>query len=113
MYVYECVNASIGSQYTVQFLCNMYSVCRKVLSNATFMHPLSPPSPTLCITPQLTRDKKSLEDKLQETQQALEGEENKSKTEHRSRLKLESGLQDTEEKLDRENKVCITPVVIT
>ena len=55
--------------------------------------------------PQLSRDKKSLEDKLQETQSALEGEENKSKSEHRSRLKLESGLQDTEEKLDRESKV--------
>ena len=42
---------------------------------------------------------------MQETQSALEGEENKSKTEHRSRLKLESGLQDSEEKLDREGKV--------
>ena len=56
---------------------------------------------------QLSRDKKSLEDKLSETQSALEGEENKSKTEHRLRLKLESGLQDSEEKLDRENKVCV------
>ena len=57
---------------------------------------------------QLARDKKSLEEKLQETQSALEGEENKSKTEHRSRLKLESGLQDTEEKLDREGKVAFS-----
>ena len=57
--------------------------------------------------PQLSRDKKSLEEKLQEMQTALEGEENKSKTEHRSRLKLESGLQDSEEKLDREAKVCV------
>ena len=54
---------------------------------------------------QLTRDKKSLEDKLQETQSSLEGEENKSKTEHRSRLKLESSLQELDEKLDRDSKV--------
>ena len=62
------------------------------------------------ISHQLARDKKSLEEKLQETQQALEGEENKSKTEHRSRLKLESGLQDSEEKLERENKVCVVTI---
>ena len=71
---------------------------------------LPPPPPpslpsSLLLLLQLSRDKKVLEDKLQETQQSLEGEENKSKLEHRSRLKLESGVQDLEEKLGRENKV--------
>ncbi len=46
-----------------------------------------------------------LDDKLQETQTALEAEENKAKGEHRARLKLESALQDLEEKMDRENAV--------
>jgi len=35
----------------------------------------------------------------------LESEENKSKQEHRQRLKLESNIQDLDEKLDRESKV--------
>ncbi len=54
---------------------------------------------------QLSRDKKTLEEKLGETQAALETEENKSKQEHRQRVKLESSLQDVEEKLDRETNV--------
>lgn len=54
---------------------------------------------------QLSRDKKTLEEKLQETQTALETEENKSKQEHRQRLKLESHIQDLDEKLDRETNV--------
>ncbi len=54
---------------------------------------------------QLSRDKKTLEEKLGETQTALETEENKSKQEHRQRVKLESNLQDVEEKLDRETNV--------
>ncbi len=51
---------------------------------------------------QLSRDKKTLDEKLQETQTALESEEGKSKSEHRARLKLESNLQELEEKMDRE-----------
>jgi len=51
---------------------------------------------------QLSRDKKTLDEKLQETQAALESEEGKSKSEHRARLKLESNLQELEEKMDRE-----------
>ncbi len=43
-----------------------------------------------------------LDEKLQETQAALESEEAKSKSEHRARLKLESNLQELEEKMDRE-----------
>ena len=59
-----------------------------------------------CTPPfQLTRDKRTLEDKLQDMQQALDSEENKSKQEHRQRLKLESNIQDLDEKLDRESKV--------
>ena len=53
----------------------------------------------------MTRDKKTLDEKLQETQSALESEENKAKGEHRARLKLESNLQDIEEKMERENAV--------
>ena len=40
-------------------------------------------------------------------QQALEGEENKGKQEHRQRLKLESSIQELDEKFDRESKVCV------
>lgn len=54
---------------------------------------------------QLSRDKKTLEEKLHETQQALESEENKAKQEHRQRLKLESNIQDLDEKLHRETNV--------
>lgn len=54
---------------------------------------------------QLSRDKKTLEEKLHETQTALETEENKAKQEHRQRLKLESQIQDLDEKLDRETNV--------
>jgi septal ring factor EnvC (AmiA/AmiB activator) len=54
---------------------------------------------------QLSRDKKTLEEKLQETQTALETEENKAKQEHRQRLKLESHIQDLDEKLHRETNV--------
>ena len=54
---------------------------------------------------QLTRDRKTMEEKLSETQQALEAEEGKSKQEHRQRLKLEAQLQDLDEKFDRETKV--------
>ena len=54
---------------------------------------------------QLSRDKKTLEEKLHETQTALETEENKAKQEHRQRLKLESHIQDLDEKLDRETNV--------
>ena len=64
------------------------------------------PSPFLhpaCL--QLSRDKKTLEEKLQETQTALETEENKAKQEHRQRLKLESNIQDLDEKLHRETNV--------
>ena len=46
-----------------------------------------------------------LDEKLQETQIALEAEETKAKSEHRARLKLESAMQEVEEKLDRENAV--------
>ena len=56
---------------------------------------------------QLSRDKKTLEDKLLEVQQALELEENKAKQEHRQRLKLESLIQELEEKLDRESNVIL------
>lgn len=48
-----------------------------------------------------------LDDKLQETQTALEAEENKAKSEHRTRLKLESSMQDVEEKLHRETAVSL------
>ena len=54
---------------------------------------------------QLSRDKKTLEEKLHETQTALETEENKAKQEHRQRLKLESNIQDLDEKLHRETNV--------
>ena len=54
---------------------------------------------------QLTRDKKMLDEKLQEVQGALEAEENKAKGEHRARLKLESAVQELEEKVERENAV--------
>ena len=60
----------------------------------------------LLSTLQLSRDKHTLEDKLQDMQQALDSEENKSKQEHRQRLKLESSIQDLDEKFDRESKVC-------
>ena len=60
----------------------------------------------LLSTLQLSRDKHTLEDKLQDMQQALDSEENKCKQEHRQRLKLESNIQDLDEKLDRESKVC-------
>ena len=46
-----------------------------------------------------------LDEKLQETQVALEAEEGKAKSEHRAKLKLESVIQDVEEKLDRETSV--------
>lgn len=46
-----------------------------------------------------------LDEKLQETQSALETEEGKAKMEHRSRLKLESSLQEVEEKMERETAV--------
>ena len=61
---------------------------------------------SLLSTLQLSRDKHTLEDKLQDMQQALDSEENKSKQEHRQRLKLESNIQDLDEKFDRESKVC-------
>ena len=73
--------------------------------------PPPPPPPPQSSFLQLSRDKRTLEDKLQDTQQALEGEENKSKQEHRQRLKLESNIQDLDEKLDRESKVPITQCV--
>ena len=46
-----------------------------------------------------------MEEKLAESQQALEAEESKAKQEHRQRLKLESHIQDLDEKFDRESKV--------
>lgn len=46
-----------------------------------------------------------LDEKLSETQSALESEENKSKAEHRARLKLESAQQELEEKMERETAV--------
>lgn len=46
-----------------------------------------------------------LDEKLQETQTALEAEENKAKGEHRAKLKLESAMQELEEKMDRESAV--------
>ncbi len=51
-----------------------------------------------------------LDEKIQETQAALESEEGKAKQEHRARLKLESNVQDLEEKLDRETAVS-TPLM--
>ena len=48
-----------------------------------------------------------LDEKLQETQSALEAEEGKSKSEHRARLKLESNTQELDEKLDREVAVSV------
>ena len=69
---------------------------------------LLPSSPSLLpslLSMQLSRDKKTLEEKLQETQTALETEENKAKQEHRQRLKLESNIQDLDEKLHRETNV--------
>ena len=65
------------------------------------------PSPSIPLPPQLSRDKKTLEEKLQETQTALETEENKAKQEHRQRLKLESHIQDLDEKLHRETNVSL------
>ena len=46
-----------------------------------------------------------MEEKLHETQSSLETEENKAKTEHRARLKLESAIQEVEERFDREAAV--------
>lgn len=60
--------------------------------------------PTLWIF-QLSRDKKVLEDKLNETIASLASEESKSKNEHRQRTKLESQLADTDSKLEREVKL--------
>jgi uncharacterized FlaG/YvyC family protein len=42
---------------------------------------------------------------LQETQSALEAEESKAKGEHRARLKLESAVQELDEKMERETAV--------
>ena len=61
---------------------------------------------------QLSRDKKMLDEKLQETQSALETEEGKSKSEHRARLKLESNIQELDEKLDREVAVSVPEHVL-
>lgn len=66
---------------------------------------LLPSLPCHSLALKLSRDKKTLEEKLQETQTALETEENKSKQEHRQRLKLESHIQDLDEKLHRETNV--------
>lgn len=55
---------------------------------------------------QLSRERKNLEEKLQETHAALEQEENKAKQEHRQRIKLEQIIAELEEKLEREIKVC-------
>lgn len=79
----------------------------KSLSSPYLPFLFPPPSlfPSLSPFLQLTRDKKMLDEKLQETQSALETEESKAKTEHRARLKLESAYQEVEEKLDRENAV--------
>ncbi len=78
----------------------------KVLVN-TYTHLTAPFSTVLppSLPPQLSRAKKTLEEKLQETQTALETEENKAKQEHRQRLKLESHIQDLDEKLHRETNV--------
>lgn len=71
--------------------------------------PFIPPCHFLPSLPlQLARDKKMLDEKLQETQSALEAEENKAKGEHRAKLKLESAVQEVEEKLDRETAVSRT-----
>lgn len=61
---------------------------------------------------QLARDKKTLDEKLQETQSALEAEEGKAKGEHRARLKLESAVQELEEKMERESAVSIDIVMM-
>ena len=55
---------------------------------------------------QLSRERKNLEDKLQETHATLEQEENKAKQEHRQRVKLEQIIAELQEKLEREIKVC-------
>ena len=48
-----------------------------------------------------------MEGKLAELQDALASEENKSKQEHRQRMKLEQALADLEAKLEREMNVSI------
>ena len=48
-----------------------------------------------------------MEGKLAELQDALTSEENKSKQEHRQRMKLEQTLADLEAKLEREMNVSI------
>ena len=78
-----------------------------------FLSSLPPlPSSSIPLPPQLSRDKKTLEEKLQETQTALETEENKAKQEHRQRLKLESHIQDLDEKLHRETNVSLLDYTI-
>ncbi len=82
-----------------------YINIEQVLMQFLMCEALAPCLTTPLFLVQLSRDKKSLEEKLGETQAHLEAEEAKSKQEHRTRLKLESSLQDVEEKLDRETHV--------
>ncbi len=53
----------------------------------------------------MSRERKHLEEKLGDSQAALEQEETKAKQEHRHRLKLEQLIAELEEKLEREIKV--------
>ena len=53
----------------------------------------------------MSRDKKSLEDKLAESAKSLSNEEGKLKNEHRQRTKLEGQLNDVEARLERESKL--------
>ena len=66
----------------------------------------------LLFVSKLSRERKHLEEKLNETQTSLEQEENKLKQEHRQRLKLEQLIAELEEKLEREIKVhCLVLII--
>ena len=100
MYMYVCA-------LFTECLRSFCTMCLRVqtVRTCTSVHVSLLLSSSLSMNTQLSRDKKTLEEKLHETQQALESEENKAKQEHRQRLKLESNIQDLDEKLHRETNV--------
>ena len=79
-----------------------------------YRHTLSLPGETLVLSlywhgmllfQQLTKDKKSLEDKLQETNQALADEEEKAKGLAKQKAKQDALIADLEERLRNSEKV--------
>ena len=64
---------------------------------------LAPNDPTHVI--QITRDRKQLEERLKDTLSALQEEENKGKTLTKQKVKLETAVNELEEKLNKEEKV--------